>query len=367
MSRQLLTFALLLTALALPARGFIDIRGTMPAKFERLYIEYDYDRIWRTVAPKQKSDHFTLTVIYFLTHKETPLARLLPEWGGGGALGPDTIIIPIDKDPILGMNIMRTTVHEMAHCVLRRAYPRLQIPRWFHEGVAMTLAGELNFREEVILSEAALTNSLVPLLSIDSVNAFNESRAALAYAESHVAVRILLDKYGIDAVGAILSKGNRYNDFWRGFKDEMGMDDKEYNELVAQEIRSRYLLLFIFGDEYLFWFLLSLLFVAGLVATAIRSRRKKRMMEIQESGPDEAEIPVTPEQPPELPPPPGPPPTTVAANTGEVILTVERTQPSPSPAEERDTFDPEDGDDDEEQTDGQAPNSPGPSRTDGTR
>jgi len=69
--------------------------------------------------------------------------------GGGGAIGRDLIVVPIDFKPFLEQSFFQITVHELVHIVLGRGYPGLAIPRWFHEGVAMTLAGELTLQENV--------------------------------------------------------------------------------------------------------------------------------------------------------------------------------------------------------------------------
>jgi len=63
------------------------------------------------------------------------------------------------------------------------------IPRWLDEGFAMYSAREWGLWDRVNLIAAVLTDNLIPLGEIRSVNTFSESRAQLAYQESALAVQ----------------------------------------------------------------------------------------------------------------------------------------------------------------------------------
>ena len=65
----------------------------------------------------------------------------------------------------------------------------VNIPRWFHEGMAMALSGEIDSDAPVTLSKAVLSRKLLPLDSIKYVNRFKRDKAHLAYCQSHFAVQ----------------------------------------------------------------------------------------------------------------------------------------------------------------------------------
>jgi len=73
-----------------------------------------------------------------------------------------------------GMDAGRVTVHELVHIVLARAYGSVPVPRWFHEGLAMTLSGELLFEEQVVISRALFTHQLLPFDTIEKVNGLDQ-------------------------------------------------------------------------------------------------------------------------------------------------------------------------------------------------
>lgn len=94
-------------------------------------------------------------------------------------------------------------IHEIAHELLDQACGAhgKRIPRWFHEGLAQTLAGDtyLGASEEMIVWRAA-TGNLIPFYELEQ--RFPDGRLALsiAYAQSFSFVSWLARERGISAV-----------------------------------------------------------------------------------------------------------------------------------------------------------------------
>ncbi len=287
--RTLLRFLFFIALFTLQsfAGNLFDLQGRVPASVTPVFLTGNYERIWKAVAPDMAIDTSKITIIYYSRTDERKLGVRLPEWGGGGAIGRDTIIIPVDRFPLADMDIGRVTVHEAVHIALERAYGRLRLPRWFHEGLAMTLSGELSFDEQLALSRAIFTKRLMPLDSIERVNRFDAFGAALAYSESHLAAVFLIDKYGMDGIPELLDAVRTTGRFDDGLLNVFGLAPQEFERLVRNYIVDRYSFLFFFSDTYLFWLLGALLLVAGFIAVKIRNRKRKRLMEEEERAEDE--------------------------------------------------------------------------------
>jgi hypothetical protein len=237
--------------------------------------------------------------IVYLTGKESAAREYgLPEWGGGGAIGSDLIVIPTAAKPFLDLGFAQITRHELVHIVLNRACPSCGIPRWFHEGAAMTLSGELSFEENAIVSRAIFSGRLQPLSSIDSVNAFGRNRADLAYCQSHLSVLFLIDQYGMDVLREILVSARKTGSFWQGMNAVLSITPQEFDQAVRAYITSRYRLVFLFADYPTFWVAIVLLFLVASAVAIVRKRRKLRLMErLEQQGAATGQAPGEPDDP----------------------------------------------------------------------
>jgi hypothetical protein len=270
-----------------PADSTIALSGRVPSTITRSFAMRNYERIWKAVAPEAALDRRAITIVYYSRLDQRKQSVRLPEWGGGGAVGRDLIVIPIDRSPLPDVTLPQVTVHELTHIALERAYGRLHVPRWFHEGLAMTLSGQLSFDEQLSLSRAVFTRKLLPLDSIEMVNRFDVHEAELAYSESHLAVAWMIDRYGLDGIPELLRALRSCGSFDAALKQEYGLTDAELDRLVRNYIVERYRGVFFFSDAYLFWFLGALLAILAFIAVKIRNDKRKRLMEEQECAEDE--------------------------------------------------------------------------------
>ena len=129
----------------------------------------------------------------------------IPDWGEGYAV-PHLNQIVLKSPRITGSteNLYEIVVHESAHILLHSAMRSADIPRWLDEGFAMYSAREWGLWDRVNLIAAVLTDNLIPLGAIHSVNTFSEYRAQLAYQESALAVQFIIKQYGRDGLRALL-------------------------------------------------------------------------------------------------------------------------------------------------------------------
>jgi hypothetical protein len=266
----------------------LRFEGPIPPEVNALAMTAQYHRIFRIIAPRRLPDKTPLKIIYYSKTNAPENASALPEWGGGGTIGGNLIIIPVDFKPFLQQNFSQTTVHELVHAVIYRVTGSAEVPRWFHEGLAMTLSGELSFEENAVLSKAVLFNRLMPLSAIDSVNSFGKGRAELAYCQSHAAVLFLIDQYGMDVVADCLSATRKKRDFWKGFYEVVSLSPREFEDLAHKYIASKYQLVFLVTDTYAWWVGIASLFIVGFFVTIRRNRLRAEAMEAKEQREAEA-------------------------------------------------------------------------------
>jgi hypothetical protein len=259
-----------------------NIQGRVPSSITPAFLVPAYNRILRSVSPQGAVDTAPITIIYYGRSDQRKLGVRLPEWGGGGAIGRDTVIIPVDKTLAADMAIDRVTLHELVHIALERQYGRLRLPRWLHEGMAMTLSGELSFEEQAALSRAVFAHRLLPLDSIERVNRFDAYGAALAYSQSHLAVLFIIETWGMDALPELLTALRKTGSFDAALMAEFGLTPREFERLVNEAITGRYRYLFLIGDTWLYWLPGALLVVVGFFTVRIRNKKRQAQMEMEE-------------------------------------------------------------------------------------
>lgn len=261
-----------------------DIRfyGQVPQQVETQFLNKEYNRICDILLVNDRSCFEPLSIIFYKRSEIAQLGIRLPEWGGGGALGRDSIFIPVDVSyAFFRSDLNKVLTHEMVHIVISRKYGNIRVPRWFHEGMAMALSGEIDSEAQIVLSKAVLTRSLVHLDSIKNVNRFTRDKAHLAYAQSHYAVQFLLQKYGQDLLVELLEEIKKRYSFDAACLQVFGLTSFEIDTLVRKEIKEKYHYLFFFEEAFL-WYGILLLAITGFIATIIRKKIRRKEMEQQE-------------------------------------------------------------------------------------
>ncbi len=282
----ILRILLFCTLLASGAEAYVRIQGVPPSGVSEARIRREYKRQWEILAPKSvplKLD--TLTVRYSSRKWLENAPFSLPEWGGGGAVGGHLIVVITDRKPFLEFTPTRTTFHEIAHIVLHRIADDIHIPRWFHEGVAMLVSGDVSGAEQAVLSQAIFGNKLVSLSSIDSVNRFSRFSAQLAYAQSRQAVQFLVDTYGMETLRILMEETLRNDSFEQGLYETVGLSIQELDELVIRRIQERFGPLLWLMDSRMIWAGIVVLAFIAFFAVRIRIWRGKKRLAREDAAP----------------------------------------------------------------------------------
>lgn len=205
-----------------------------------------------------------------------PRAASVPSWVVGLARGTSDIVIFPDRIGPYPYDSLESVVrHEIVHLALAARAGDRPLPRWFHEGVAVTLESGWSTRDEVRLLAAALASP-----DIADINRLFSSEAHLdntqAYRLSAALVDDIRERYARDAPGAIAAGVAAGASFEAAFYAATG----ERVEAAADRAWGRYRRLsrwlLAATSPSAVWTLILALAVVGFVARLRRRREQRR-------------------------------------------------------------------------------------------
>ena len=232
----------------------------------------DLERAGLTLPPR---------IVVALVQETDPRARGVPEWIVGLALQPDEIVIfpgrvlsyPYDS-------IESVFRHEVAHLALSARAAGRPLPRWFHEGVAVSvdagwgLTGRLRVLLEMTGSPA--TADLARLFASDT-----QSESALAYGLSAALVADVQRRHGRGAPGAIAARVADGVPFARAFQLVTSVTPDEAASRAWAGYRHWTIWVSVATSEAAVW---GLILVIAVVAFIARARRRARRRQQWDDG-----------------------------------------------------------------------------------
>ena len=107
----------------------------------------------------------------------------MPTWVSGVAHSPSGEIAISMHDPDGSRSDLETLLrHELVHVALHRATGGAELPRWFHEGVAESLANEIDLMRAEALAGAVFGRGVPALDNIEAEFRGDARQASVAYA-----------------------------------------------------------------------------------------------------------------------------------------------------------------------------------------
>ncbi|MBN4076100.1 hypothetical protein JYT16_00120 [Gemmatimonas aurantiaca] len=204
-----------------------------------------------------------------------------PDWGGAVAIPSRSIIVL--KSPSMSVNdkpLNQLAAHEYAHLLIHHlATPNnsysgagaTRPPRWLDEGLAMYLSSEWSAGDFVTISQAQITGGFVPLASYDSLNLFGQSKAQVAYAQSYLAVKYLIDYYGAESVAQLLAELRKGKTDSQALEAVLALDVAGFEDELFGYIYEQFTLFGVLMGSTIFWLALAALVVIG----AWKARKNK--------------------------------------------------------------------------------------------
>ncbi len=173
-----------------------------------------------------------------------------------------------------------TAIHEYAHLLLETGAPDVVFPRWFNEGTAEVVAGQMTFLDHTLVGRAVTARRLHSFSDLQHLMAMPAQDAQLGYAESALAVQSLVEKFGWPGMGNLIHavrQGVPFEDaFARTFGIPLSQFEREYRDDVERTYRLSWL------SDTEIW--VSALFVLAVFAAGFTAwrRRKRKLREWEE-------------------------------------------------------------------------------------
>jgi hypothetical protein len=279
----------LLWAPAASAQRF-DLRIDAPASFDRLA-----ERL-RGVEPAALARALALAglelpprVYVTLLAEDDPRAAAAPRWVVARAFGVDTIVIfPARISSYPYDTLESVFLHEMAHLALNARAGGRDVPRWFHEGVAVSVESGWGIGSQARLLVAAARGP-----AIDDVSRLFRSESqpdtTTAYLLAAALVEDVRARHGLDVPGRIAAHVSRGAPFDEAFRRETGEGVDAAAARAWRAYRGLRWLPVVTGAAGMWGWILVLAFVA--FAVRLRRRRERRRRWAEEEGSDHDEDP----------------------------------------------------------------------------
>lgn len=250
----------------------------------KIDLEFSYQEISSFL-----DDTLTQVVSVYVTDSDEEFRSMVgegfPDWGIACAIPSHNIIVlksPFHFDYHTPLSQLVT--HELAHIFLGNLSKGVALPRWLDEGFAMHQSQEWRFGQDIAVARAVLTGSLLRLSEIESVNAFREAKADLAYTESFLAVSYLTNEYGEGTIRELVDYLASHTSMDLAFLKVIGSNYSTFQLEFDSYIKSKYNWISFFGDTFLLWVGLAFLIIFFYIAKKRRSKKILKEWELEERG-----------------------------------------------------------------------------------
>lgn len=219
----------------------------------------------------------------------------VPKWAGGVAYTGATRVVV--KAPLFfgqGIPLHILTLHELVHLLVHEAAGDNYIPRWFNEGLAIVLSGELRSGSKRRLNRAAAADGLMGLPRVDHVLTYSTPKADLAYAEAQSAVNRFVDQYGWETVVEILTAVKKGSEFADAFYDAVGMSYEVWQVEWIEYARKKYRWSVLLEMDTLVWMAIFGFGALAVVITFIRRKLQLKQMSDDDEDRDNYSEPIVP-------------------------------------------------------------------------
>lgn len=203
-----------------------------------------------------------------LAPEDSAVARDTPPWVVGFADGrTGEIVIFPQRTPAYPFDSMEAVLrHEVTHVLVARAAGAGDVPRWFHEGVALYLERPWGLRDRSEIALAVLGGGH-SLAALEADFHGSAARAARAYGVAGAFVRDLLHRYGSGFPAHVLQAMGAGATFDVAFARATSTTLGEAERLFWQDSWS-YSVLPLLTSSVAVW--------AGILLLAVYARRRRR-------------------------------------------------------------------------------------------
>jgi hypothetical protein len=201
----------------------------------------------------------------------------VPSWVAARAFRTDTIVIYPRRIPAFPYDSFESVVlHEIVHLSLTMRAAERPLPRWFHEGVAVSVEAGWGIGSRARLLFAAARDPQIEQVA-ELFRSGAEPETSTAYLLSAALVEDVRRRHGLAIPGAVAARVGEGESFDAAFRAETGETPDEAAARAWRAYRGlRWLPIVTSGGSLWLW-ILGLSFVAFVVR--LRRRRQKRWEE----------------------------------------------------------------------------------------
>jgi hypothetical protein len=226
-----------------------------------------------------------------LVDRDDPASQNSAPWIVGQAFGNDTIVIypqRIGTYPYDSLDAV--VIHELAHLALSARAEGRPLPRWFHEGVAMSVESGWGLGSQMRLLLAAQNDP-----AIDEVSRLFASEAlpatTTAYLLSAALVDDLRSRHGPTVPGTIAARVGAGADFEAAFFDVTGETPDQAAAVAWRVYRGLRWLPVITSPSSVWLLILAVACLAFVARTRRRSLKRQQWDEEERAEQAEVELP----------------------------------------------------------------------------
>jgi len=252
-----------------------EIKGILQASYDKISAFLD--------------DSLTNSISIYAVDSDDEFLSLVgggfPDWGVGCAIPEQDVIIL--KSPYrfkYYRPFSQVVTHELAHIFLGKYANGKRIPRWLDEGFAMHQSQEWTIGQDIAVARAVLTGSILSLSSIETVNAFSQSKAELAYTESFLAFSFLYSQYGKGTEKELLNQLANGSSLDMAFLRTIGSNYLSFQLDFEKYLKTKYNWVSILGDTFPLWLGLAFLIVILYFLKRRYTKRTIKEWELEEQG-----------------------------------------------------------------------------------
>lgn len=223
-----------------------------------------------------------------------PTSRPAPEWAGAltyPGLGLVLIMTP-GATEASGSRYWSLLRHEMAHLVLGEAESanHTRLPRWFQEGLATYVAGEMTLPRLFHLGWAQVSGTAPTFAELEFSFPEQPALAEAAYARSYLFIRFLTKEYGDDSIAQLLESSLELGGIRAGARATFGLSLAQIMQEFDRYAKFRATWLPAISSTASLWGFITLLFLFSTYRKKVATSRKLQQWDeeemVWETGPE---------------------------------------------------------------------------------
>jgi hypothetical protein len=276
----------LLLAIAIPLDAVPPLRIDAPEELEPVARRIEampaaslatLDRLIGTTADEAPID-------VLLVPEGSLLAERTPSWVSGYAIGETSTIVlfPARAQRYPHNGLAELLRHEIAHIMIHRASWGEPVPRWFHEGLAVTAGARWTFEDRARLTLGMLSSSQLNLAALERGFSGSELEIQRSYALSVAFVRHLLNEFGADTPRRIFSAMQSGATFEEAFLQSTGRALKLVERDFFRRLTVTNRWIPFFTSSLALWLGISLLALWAMRRRRARNAAMRELWELEE-------------------------------------------------------------------------------------